>query len=191
MLCKISRWMISRADDTGKKLPRMAERHVGRCRACGEFARLSASLATRLRGERAAWLAQVPEFPWGLETRAEAATERPRAGEPGRSRPARPWFALRPLPAAAAALVIVAAAVVLFRVIPREAPPTAQDRVAARAALRTFTTAADRLPAAVTEAESLLEKERRILERSISSAAEYVQARLNIRIERKEAPKSL
>jgi hypothetical protein len=43
----------------------------------------------------------------------------------------------------------------------------------------------------IGEAESSLENERLILERSLTAAVEYLQARLNIKIERKDAPKSL
>ena len=43
----------------------------------------------------------------------------------------------------------------------------------------------------VTEAESSLARERQILERSVASAVEYLQARLNIKIERRESPKTL
>jgi hypothetical protein len=42
----------------------------------------------------------------------------------------------------------------------------------------------------VTEAESSLGREREIVERSLASAAEYLQARLNVRIERRMAAKS-
>ena len=40
----------------------------------------------------------------------------------------------------------------------------------------------------VSEAESSLDKERQILEESIASAAEYLQVRLNIKIERRHPP---
>jgi len=79
---------------------------------------------------------------------------------------------------------------VLFQVVLREAPPSAEDRAAIRAALKSYVTATDKWPAVITEAESSLVREREILERSLLSAAEYLQARLNIRIERRDAPKS-
>jgi hypothetical protein len=87
--------------------------------------------------------------------------------------------------------VLVAAGLVLFRVIPRGTVPSAEDRVAAQAAIRTLTSAPEGLQGVIGEAESSLDKERRILERSIASAVDYIQARLNIRVERKEAPKTL
>ncbi len=183
MLCTLSRWMISRAEDTGKKLPRIVERHVRRCGVCGDFARSSASLSSRLRGEQPAWLAKVPDFPAGLELGRDVVA--------GSARPRRPWLAFRPLPMAAAALIVVAVGLVLFRGVPREPVPSAEDRVAAQAAIRTLTSAPGELQGVIGGAESSLDKERRILERSVVSAVDYLQARLNIKIERKAAPKSL
>jgi hypothetical protein len=185
MLCTLSRWLISRAEDTGKALPRFAGRHVRRCRACAEFARTSATLSSRLRTERSAWLAGVPDF--AVETRLDATPMPAAKAGPRESR--RSWLTLRPLPvAAAAALVIVAGGFVLFQLVLKTPAPTAADRAAAMAALRTITSAPAELQGFVGQAESPLDRERRILENSVSSAVAYLQARLNIRIERREPP---
>ena len=191
MLCTLSRWMISRAEDTGKKLPRIVGRHVRRCGACGDHARASASLSSRLRGERSAWLAKAPEFPAGLERDRDQPEMGSRAAETAHPRSRRPRLALRPLPVAASVIVLVAAGLVLFRVIPREPELSADDRVAARAAIKALTSAPEGLPGVFSEAESSLDKERQILVTSIASAVDYLQARLNIKVERKVAPKSL
>jgi hypothetical protein len=177
MLCALSRWMISRAEDTGKRLPRIAERHILRCPGCGGYARDSASLTSRLRAERAAWLAAVHDFP------APAGFD----GEPSPAGPAssRPRFALRPLPAAAAALVVVAGALVLSQIVLKAPAPTVEERAAAMDAVRSLSAAPRELPEIIGEAESPLVMERRILERSVSSALEYLQDRLNIKIERR------
>lgn len=185
MLCALSRWMISRAADTGKALPRSVERHTGRCRACGEYARFAASLKDKFDGEREAFLTEVPGFP--LNEAAWDAASTPRAERSSLER----RFALRPLPAAAGVLVIASAAVLLFLVVLRKPAPRPEDRAAARAALKSIVAAPDGFQGAVIEAESSLDKERRILERSIASAVEYLQARLNIRIERRDPPKTL
>jgi hypothetical protein len=189
MLCMLSRWMVSRAEDTGKKLPRFAERHVKRCGACREFARFSASLSTGLRAERAAFLDGVPEFSVPVLSPAEApATERGNVVGADR-RPGRPWPFLRPLPAAALAVLLIAVgAFVIFRIGRHEPEFSAQDRAAAMAALKSVSSAPGELGGVVSEAESSLDKERQILERSIASAAEYLQARLNIKIERRNPP---
>jgi hypothetical protein len=188
MLCTLSRWMISRVEDTGKKLPPVVARHVRRCGACGAYARASASLSSRLKAERSAWLAKVPDFPADLELEREASTSGPRNLVAGPAKPRRPWLALRPLPVAASVIVLAAAGLILFRVIPREPAPSAEDRVAARAAIRVLTSAPQGLRGVVGGAESSLDKERQILERSVASAFDYLQARLNIKIERRTPP---
>jgi len=180
MRCFFARRAISRAEDRGTKLPQWVERHAGRCGSCGDYARFTASLKERLAGERPAVLDAVPEFP--LNEAAWAA-----AGDRGaQERVPRRRFVLRPLPAAAGALVVLAAGLALLLVALREPAPSAQDRTAALAALKSFTAVPDRIPGVVTEAEFSLEKERRILEKELSSAVEYLQARLNIKIERRE-----
>jgi hypothetical protein len=73
----------------------------------------------------------------------------------------------------------------------REPGPSAQDEAAALTALKTVTAAPDEFQGMVGEVESALTKERQILEKSVVSAVEYLQARLNIRIVKKETPRSL
>ena len=183
MICRIVRWTVSRAGDRGQAPPRWAARHAERCPACREQARFMASLRERLAAERPAFLAAVPEFPMN-----EAAWDKPEKRDGARDvfRP-RPF--LRPLPAAAGVLLVVAAAAFLvFRTGGRESGPGAVDGAAARAALRSLASAPASLGGAITEAESSLEREKRILEKSVVSAVEYLQARLNIRIERRDPP---
>jgi len=187
MWCTLSRWLISRTEDTGKSLPRFAGRHVRGCGACGEFARTATTLSSRLRSERSAWLAGVPDF--AVESGPDA-TPMP-AAKAGAHEQRRSWLALRPLPVAAAATVIVAGALILFQVVLKEPAPTTEDRAAAMASLKTITSAPKGWQGVVRQAESPLDEERRILEKSVSSAVEYLQARLNIRIERREPQKPL
>jgi hypothetical protein len=85
----------------------------------------------------------------------------------------------------------VAAGVLVFRVVRQDTRPSPQDTAAVLAALKAVVAAPAAFPGAVAGAETSLEKERRILEASLASAVEYLQARLNIRIERREPPKSL
>lgn len=179
MLCALSRWMISRAADTGKTPPRFVERHLRRCRACAEYARFAASLPARFSGDKDAFLAAVPEFPLD---EAAWAKDPVRADEPtslGRR------FALRPIPAVAGTLVVVAAGFLVYRLVVPGPRPTAEDRAAAQAAIKTLVAAPESVQGALVGAESSLEQERRVLEKSIAWAAEYLQARLNIKIERK------
>ena len=185
MLCKLTRWLISRQVDLGKAVPGFALRHAERCGACREYARFAASLPSRFAGERATFLASAPDFPLN---EARWAEDRGVHGKRG-ILPRR--FVLRPIPAAAAAVLVVAGVLVLFQVVLREAGPSPRDEAAAMAALKTVTAAPDEFQGMVGEAESPLTKERQILERSVASAVEYLQARLNIKIERKNTPKSL
>jgi hypothetical protein len=185
MLCHFARRKISRSEDRGKAVPRYVERHMARCVSCREFAGFTDSLKVRLSDQRTVFLAAVPEFP------LKAAEGVKVAAGPGERRFFVRRLALHPFPAAVAALVVVAAAVVLFRVVPREPAPTPEDRAAARAALKSIVAAPDGFQGALIEAETSLDKERRILEGSIASAFEYLQARLNIRIERRDSPKPL
>jgi hypothetical protein len=185
MFCHLTRWLISRAVDQGKKLPRFAERHAVRCGACREYALFTASLPSRLSGERPAFLAAVPDFP----------LREAKGVEDGADRGGRKIFlrrlVLHPFPAAAAALIVIAGALILFQVVLRESSPSPEDRAAALAALKSVTAAPDGFQGMVKEAESPLARERQILERSVVSAVEYLQARLNIKIERRESPKTL
>ena len=185
MVCRLARHTISRAEDCGTKPPRWVERHMARCGACREYARFTDSLKTRFAAEKPGVLAAAPEFPLNQAAWAQAGTGREKRASLVRR------LTLHPFPAAAAALLVVAAGLVLFQVVLREpVPPSAEDRAAVRAALRSFAAAPDGFPGVVTEAESSLAREREILERSLASAAEYLQARLNIKIERREGPRS-
>jgi len=186
MLCALCRWLISRSEDTGKALAPFAARHVRRCKPCADYARSVASIASRLRAERQAWLAEGPAFEVDLASGKAGAADAP-APAPARA-PRRFSFGLRPLPVAAAVLAVVAGALIFFQVVLKEPASSAEERAAALAALRTITTAPAGIQGVLREAESPLDRERRVLERSVTSAVEYLQARLNIKIERREPP---
>lgn len=192
MLCRISRSMISRSQDTGKRLPRAIERHVGRCRDCGAFARASMTVASRLRSERAAFLDRVPDFPLDLGADQAVFAAAPRTAERVSRAPRRLVFGLRPLPVAAAALVLaVTAGIIVVETARRPSPANPQDLVAMKTALKSLTSVPEGLPGVIGQAESSLDKERRALEKSLVAAADYLQSRLNIKIERKANPGSI
>jgi hypothetical protein len=182
MLCHLARRAISGSQDRGRALPRWAGRHIGRCEACREYGEFAASLNTRLAGDRSAFLAAVPEFPLREAAWDKAGTERKERISLGRR------LVLHPFPAAAGVLAVAAAAFLVFRTVPRAAMPTAEDQAAARAAFKSIVAAPNGFRGALTEAESSLEQEKRIWESSVVSAVEYLQARLNIRIERRDEP---
>ncbi|HOW85662.1 MAG TPA: hypothetical protein P5119_00705 [Candidatus Aminicenantes bacterium] len=191
MVCALCRWFVSRAEDSGKKAPRWVGRHLGRCRACGEYALASETLSLRLRSERSAWLDDVSPAAAGGPLDLETAGDKTRPGGAGRERRPRSLAVLRPLPIAAAALILIAAGLVLFRTARREPAPPAGGPAAARAAFERLAAAPGDLRRTLNEAESPLEREGRALEQLVVSAADYLGDRLNVRIERKGAPKDL
>ena len=135
MLCHFARRAISGSADRNKGLPRWAGRHIGRCEACREYARFAASLKTRLAGDRAAFLAAVPEFPLKEAAWHKAGTGRKERVSLGRR------LVLHPFPAAAGLLAVAAAVFLVFRVVPREPVLTAADRASARAAFKSIVAA--------------------------------------------------
>ena len=185
MFCNLIRWLISRADDREKETPRFAERHAARCGACREYALFAASLTARLAGEAPAFLAKAPDSP--LDPAAWAAEGDGR----GTGAPFRRRFVLHPFPAAAAVLVVAASALILFLVVRRGPALTSAEKQAVIASLKSVVAAPAEFSLAVEEVGSPLARERQILERSVVSAVEYLQTRLNIRIERKQEPRSL
>jgi hypothetical protein len=180
MGCQLARRAISRAEDRGEETPRWVARHTARCGSCRDFALFTASLRARLADEKPALLSAVPDFPVGGAAWASAAEARGERKGLGRR------LVLHPAPAVAAALVLVAAGVLLFRVARQEAVPSPQDTAAVLAALRSVAAAPAAFPEAVASAETSLDKERRVLEASLASAVEYLQARLNVKIERRK-----
>ena len=184
MLCHLTRWFVSRSEDGGKAWPRFAERHAARCAACREYARFASALPSRLSAEVPSLLARAPEADLALDgVDAEGA----RSGRPASGR--RPVF-LRPFPLASAALALVASVLVLTQVVLREPGLSPADRQAALAALRSVTAAPDELGGVAVDVESSLDREREVLERSILSALDYLQERLNIKVERRDRLKS-
>lgn len=184
MLCHLTRWFVSRSEDGGKAWPRFAERHAARCAACREYARFASALPARLSAEVPSLLAQARDADLTFDgVDAEGARRGRRASV------RRPVF-LRPLPLTSAALALVAFLLVLTQVVLREPRLSPADRQAAFAALKSVTAAPDELAGAVVDAESSLDRERDVLERSILSALDYLQERLNIKVERKGRLKS-
>jgi len=182
MLCRLTRWMISRELDMGKKMPRFAARHAGRCDACRAYARFTASLPSRFSGEIPAVLAEAPD---SLAGRIPPISDE--AGPRRRSRFRRRLFLspVRVILKAGAVVIILAVGVFLFRLVPGKPGPTAAATKAAFADLKFVTAVPDELQSAVAKAESSLVRERLLLEKSFLSVYDYLQARLNIRIERK------
>ena len=99
-------------------------------------------------------------------------------------------FIFRPVPAAAAILAVVVGGIILFRVLPGNPEPTAAEMKAALADLKYVTEVSNEFRGVVVNAESSMDREYRILEKSVRGAFEYLQAGLNIKIERKKTPQT-
>jgi len=177
MLCHLTRWLISRTADTGKKMPTWAVRHAERCEACRSYASFAGSLPSRLPGELPSFLAGVPAVHPNRNFSA--------SGEPAAPRPYRFRSFLRPLPVAALVLAL-AGGVFLFRGLRSGSVFTPEKARAAMTELRRVTAIPEDWPVVLTAAESSLERERLVLENSARSAYAFLQDRLNITIERKE-----
>ena len=186
MLCHLTRWFISRAEDGGKTGPRFAERHAARCEACREYARFTASLSARLGAEVPSLFDRVPEATPTLEGVDAGAARSGRLAPSGR----RP-VALRPLPLASAAVALGALLLVMALAVLRQPGFSPADRREALAALKSATAAPEELGGAVAGAEYSLERERQILEQSILSALDYLQKRLDIKVERRDRQEPL
>jgi len=178
MLCHLTRWLISRTADTGKKMPPWAGRHAERCEACRAFASFSRALPSRLSGEVPAFLAGIPDV--------RLFRTPPESIEPAAPRPSRFRSFLRPLPIAALVLAL-AGGVFLLRGLRSGADLTPEKARAAMAGLRRVTAIPDDWPVVLTAAESSLEQERLLLENSARSAYAFLQDRLNITVERKDS----
>lgn len=176
MNCLLTRWMISRFEDTGKAMPPWAARHLERCAACRSFSSFSRALPSRLFGEVPASLTAAPDV--HPERNPRLSETSPSSG------PARFRSFFRPVPAAALVLLLVAGAF-LFQGVWRGSAISAEKARAALADLKRVTAVPDDWPGIVTAAESPLERERLILENAARSAYAYLQDRLNITIERK------
>jgi hypothetical protein len=164
-------------------MPRFADRHKERCRACREYARFAESLPARFAAETPSFLDEVPDFSLGFAQSPAVSFDNPREARSGRR------SFLRPLPIAAA-LAFIVSGLVLERVVLRETPLTVADKNAAIAGLASVTAIPNDFQGALAQAESPLVRERLILEKSVRSAIEYFQACLNIRIAKKQRSNS-
>lgn len=119
MLCALTKWLISRREDTGKILPSWAEGHLRRCPCCLEFARRVSSWREQS--------ADLRSFDQADIARSRRILSRPAAGEElqrgtaqGRKR----------IPAAAFAVVFAAVMLgVIWLALPRTPALPSLDRI--------------------------------------------------------------
>lgn len=162
MLCAMTKWLISRREDTGQDLPPWAESHLRRCPSCREFAGLVSSWEEQR--------ADLRVFDQADSARSRRIRFRPAAGEEPRRKTAaaRRW---RPVPA----LAIIFAAVILgalWLALPRTPALPSLDRIIdpeKMSALREEVAAVD----------SPLRQEMDGLERQLNAAITYLVSRLD------------
>lgn len=173
MLCKIYRWKVSGAIDSGKPMPDAVKRHLLRCDSCREFAAAAEDVGRRLSrdaeiltgpGDRAL----ADRIKASLGDRIEAPESRPVVS----FRP-KPTLRLRPVLTAAVALIIVGASVLYVvtsrpRPTPDFAPPFQIEKPGVY------------LVAAVQKVNSPYEKEMQLWKETLGSAAKTIEASFDI-----------
>jgi hypothetical protein len=175
MFCFIYKWIISWALDSGKGLPGVVNRHIGRCSSCREFARVSGLLAARLTKDAPGFLQRSPDTYDTLNIKITSALD-------VKSPPQltlRRRFNFMPKPALAAALVVLAVAIaIFFQVIPFTAPGTVENSIND---LSESVIVKNPLQV-IKQVESPIESEIRSLGQSINSAAKFLVSRLDVKI---------
>jgi hypothetical protein len=165
MLCSIYKWEISRAMDSGKPLSGKAKRHLRRCSACRQFARLSKELGRRLTEEAAVL----------LENHNASLGEKVLSSLDGRvESPAFPRRGLLKPVLAAAGLLVTVSVSIIWLVTPRSEKMPQLD------SLLKFDAAAAYLEKAMQKAESPYEAEIQELKKALRSSAEVLEASFSI-----------
>jgi hypothetical protein len=117
VLCRIIRWKVSGAIDSGKPMSDAVKRHLLRCASCREFAGLAEETGRRLTRDAGVLMGSIDQALAGrvkasLRDQVEAPASAPELSRRRKPR-RRPGssFRLKPILAAAAALVVVGASV--------------------------------------------------------------------------------
>lgn len=167
MLCRIYRWKVSGAIDSGKPMSDAVKRHLLRCASCREFAGFAEDTGRRLTRDAGVLLGSVDP---SLGKRVQASL-----GDLGEAAPshAGATLRLRPILAAVAALFIVGAGVLwLVRSRPQPTPELAPPFQIEKPGFY--------LEAAVEKARSPYEKEMRLWKETFDGAAKTLEACFDI-----------
>jgi hypothetical protein len=162
MLCALTKWLISRREDTGRRLPLWAEGHLRRCPSCREFAGLVSSWEKQRSDLRV--------FDQGEMARGRRIRFRPPAGESPRLHPA---FARHRVPAAALAMVFAAIVLgAIWLAWPRtQALPSLDELINSERV--------NALRGEIATVESPLRQEMEGLERTLGAAVDFLVSRLD------------
>jgi hypothetical protein len=167
VLCRIYRWKLSGAIDSGKPLSGSVKRHLLRCSSCREFSRLAEDTGRRLTRDAGVLLGSVDPK---LAKRVQASLgDRIESTESLSGHGVR----LRPILAAAAALVVVGASVLwVVRSRPQRMPALTPPYQIEQP--RSY------LVAALEKVRSPYEKEIRLWKDTFDSTAETLKACFDI-----------
>lgn len=181
MFCFFHKWFISRTLDVGNRLPGFVSRHLGHCRECRDFYRLSGSLAPRLSHDAAEFLLERKDL---LDERINSALASRREPEQNRepvfNRRRTPLFA--PVPLLAAALLVLAVAIgLILQTIPPGTTGNDQNPFSSLSEIRLGKTS---LPEIIGRVESPIESEMTGLKQTVNSATEFLLSCLDIKINR-------
>jgi hypothetical protein len=171
MFCFINKWLISRSLDLGKRLPALVSCHLGHCRSCREFYRLSESISRRLSREAA-------EF---IRKRDNRLNEKILSALTAKSTPRlvsrfRPW----PLPILAAASVVLVVAIgIVVLTTPGAAPVIDKNPLDDLSQLGIARTS---LPEIAARLESPIDSEMQELTQSIKSASDFLLSCVDVQL---------
>ncbi|MGB8951978.1 MAG: hypothetical protein WCC06_04850 [Candidatus Aminicenantales bacterium] len=173
MWCFIYKWNISRAIDSGKPPAGLTKHHLDRCASCREFSRLSGELEKRLAADAASLIGSTDSSLAGRVMPTAA------AGGPVESlsaAPTRPTaIRLRPVWAAVSLAIVVGVSLIwILTSRPAKMPPL--DPLFKLDGPRIY------LENALQKAESPYQEEIRELKQAFQSTADYLLARLDVKL---------
>jgi hypothetical protein len=177
MFCFINKWLISRSLDLGKRLPALVTRHLGHCRSCREFYRLSESISRRLSREAAEFIRKRDNRLNEKILSALTAKSTPRLAPRFPRFPRfRPW----PIPILAAASVVLVVAIgIVILTTPTAAPLIDKNPLDELSQLGIARTP---LPEIAARLESPIDSEMQELRQSIRSASDFLLSCLDVQL---------
>lgn len=162
MLCALTKWLISRREDTGRRLPSWAGAHLRRCPSCLEFSRLAYSWEEQK--------ADLPAFDQADIARSRRIRFKPAAGEEPQPWPARAW---KRIPVARLAAVFAAVMLgVLWLALPRTQPLPSLEQIIDLEKVSA-------LQEEITTVENPLRQEMDHLEQKLDAAINFLISRLD------------
>ena len=175
MICYLTKWYISREQDTGRNIPGMVRRHIDRCDSCQEYARFTQGLSERAKSDASSLIAETPE-----EVMERIKIKAAEGVVPTRKHYSRRWL----VPATSGAIAVILIAVIL---IFQPFQPSSQDLTGERSQiLRALTLSEIDLRAYTGYIDSPFEKEWEGLKKAVLTSKDKLISHLSLRIARAE-----